>query len=475
MVSIQAEQTQEYYLNNRRAQLFVVCVISFGAFMGPITLATVNVALPTIAHALNAKASLIGWIPTIFLLGSISLMLPFSKLADNIGRKNIYVSGMIINTLGTIAATFAQDIYWLIACRFIQGIASAMIFGCSMAILTSVFPPKQRGLPLGINAFALYAGLATAPLLGGWATEYLGWRSVFWVQIPALLILIIAALQIRGEWKNPKPGKFDWKGTVIFGFWTLGLVVGLSGLPDPAHIVIFIAGIAALIWFATHESKTENPLVRLSLFSEHKSFTIALIATLFMYAAAYPVSIITSMYLQYIKDMPPSQAGNIMLLQAIAMAPLAPIAGKLSDKLNAGVIAAIGCAIACISFFLYATVGELTPVMVVSIAMLGLGVGYGLFTTPNNNIAMHSIPQKELGAAAALLNLARTTGNTIGMGVVTLFITYFIGSKPITDEHHPELLLTVNLSMKMAAVYCLITFCLILIIKIKQRHQQQKF
>ncbi len=454
------EQTQAYYQDNSKAQIYAMLVVSFGAFLGPVTLATVNVALPTIANALNADAVLIGWVPTIFLLGNIALMLPFSKLADNIGRKRVYLIGIITNTVGTLLAAMANDVYWLIACRFIQGVASAMIFGCSMAILTSVFPPNKRGLPLGVNAFALYCGLAAAPALGGWATEYLGWRSVFWIQVPALFCLMIAITRLKGEWKNPSVGKFDWLGSSIFAVWSVCLVVGLSGLPKLEYSALLLVGIACLVWFIKHQKTVANPLVRLSLFTEHKGFTLSLIATVAMYAASYPISIIASMYLQYIQGMSPSQAGHIMLLQAVAMAPLAPIAGKLSDKLNARIIAAIGCVFALASFISFSQVHADSPVIVISLIMLGLGVGYGFFTTPNNNVAMHSIERKELGAAAALINLSRTTGNTIGMGIVTLLISHYIGSTPITENESPLLLQTIQTSLVFASVYCFIALCL---------------
>lgn len=454
------EQTQVYYQDNPKAQMYAMLVVSFGAFLGPVTLATVNVALPTIANALEADAVLIGWVPTIFLLGNIALMLPFSKLADNIGRKRVYLIGIITNTIGTLLAAMANDIYWLLACRFIQGIASAMIFGCSMAILTSVFPPNKRGLPLGVNAFALYCGLAISPALGGWSTEYLGWRSVFWIQVPALICLMIAITRLKGEWKQPSKGKFDWLGATIFALWSVCLVVGLSGLPRPEYALILLLGVACLIAFIKHQKRIPNPLVRISLFSEHKGFSLSLISTICMYAASYPIALIASMYLQYIQGMSPSQAGHIMLLQAVAMAPLAPIAGKLSDHFNARTIAAIGCVFALVSFIAFSQVHANSPVIMISLIMLGLGIGYGFFTTPNNNVAMHAIDRTELGAAAALLNLARTTGNTVGMGVVTLLITHFIGSKPITENESPLLLLTIQTSLVFASCYCFIALCL---------------
>ncbi|GLS25450.1 MFS transporter [Marinibactrum halimedae] len=418
-------------------------------------MAAVNVALPSIAENLSASAQLISWIPTAFLLSNVAFMLPCSKLADNIGRKRVYIAGLLIVCLASTFAALTPSIEWLLFSRLIQGIGSAMIFGCGMAIITSVFPPNKRGLPLGLNSFCIYLGLALAPMVGGWCTEHLGWRSVFWLQIPASLAVIAIMISQKGEWTNPSQGRYDWKGTVLFGGWAFTFTVGLSGLPNMQYLIGMMLGLILLVWFIRHEADTENPLIRVGMFRESRVFSFSLIAAFLMYAAGYPVAFIVSLYLQYILAMSPIEAGQIMLLQAVAMMILAPFAGKLSDRWDSRWLATSGCAAATIGFFLLTLMNEKSGNTQIALAMILLGIGYGLFTTPNNNTVMSAVVQKEIGSAAASVNLARVSGNLISMGVVTMIVHWLMGDNLITPTQHSELEAATKISLSIATIWAL--------------------
>ena len=174
-------------------------------------MASVNVAIPNLASDLNASANLVGWLPTLYLLSSVAFMLPCGKLADNYGRKRIYVAGLSLNVVAATMSALATGIEWVLIWRFIQGAAGAMIFGAGVAIITSVVPAHKRGTALGIVASCVYVGLTIAPAIGGWLTVIWGWRSVFYFQVPLVLVLLVfIKLTFKGDWKNDHHSKFDW-------------------------------------------------------------------------------------------------------------------------------------------------------------------------------------------------------------------------------------------------------------------------
>ena len=190
--------------------LIIVCA---GYLIAPLGMAAVNVAIPALALDLHANAMKVGWLPTLYILSNVAFILPFGKLADNYGRKRVFVAGLVLNALAAGMCAIATNIDWILFWRFIQGAAGAMIFGTGIAIITSVTPSHKRGAALGTVAACVYIGLTLAPAVGGWLTQWLGWRSVFYFQIPLIMVLLVAIkLKLRGEWKNEKHSSFDWWG-----------------------------------------------------------------------------------------------------------------------------------------------------------------------------------------------------------------------------------------------------------------------
>ena len=196
-------------------------------------MSSVNIAMPVMAAELRADASLISWLPTIFLVSNVALMLPFGKLADNIGRKRVYMSGLIVTAIASCGAAMATSIEGILFFRFVQGGASAMTLGTGVAMITSVYPANKRGMAIGINSACIYIGLTIAPVLGGIVTELFGWRWVFAMPAPIALILVtLIAIFVKGDWRKEQQLPFDWQGAVIFGAGTTLFVIALTELPQ---------------------------------------------------------------------------------------------------------------------------------------------------------------------------------------------------------------------------------------------------
>lgn len=437
-----------------KVALIVVCL---GSIVGPLGMASVNIAIPDLAADLQANAKMVSWLPTLFILSSVIFMLPAGKLADNYGRKRIYAYGLALNAFSSLMCGVSNSIELVLFWRFVQGGASAMIFGTGVAIITSVTPSHKRGAALGITAACIYVGLTIAPAVGGWLTELWGWRSVFLFQVPIVIaLLILIKLRLSGEWKNDNKTRFDWWGTAIFAVFSLSLVYGLSILPSIWGFVLLVLSALSLMFFVLHQSRSRRPLIRVQMFRESRVFSMSLSTSLLMYASNVPLIFLLSLYLQYVKDLTPLHAGQIILVQALSMAVIAPMSGKLADKFQSRLVATVGCVIVACGMLILSLMNTDTSITFIVGSLLLIGVGFGLFSTPNNNAIMGSVQLHEVGVASATMNLARTIGNLFGMSMVNLMVHYYIGEAQFTQEQNPALIQTVEMALSMSLAFVVI-------------------
>lgn len=434
--------------------LIAVCA---GYLIAPMGMAAVNVAIPALAQDLQANAMKVSWLPTLYILANVALMLPFGKLADNYGRKHIYALGLALNALSAFFCAIANDIDTILFWRFVQGAAGAMIFSTGIAIITSVTPAKKRGSALGILAACVYIGLTLAPAVGGWLTEWLGWRSVFYFQIPFVIaLLIFMKLTLHGEWKNERHSRFDWMGSTIFIIFSCTLVYGLSLLPRPTGWLLLAISIVSLVSFVMQQSRHSQPLIRVQMFRESRVFSLSLSTSFFMYGSNFAIIFLLSLYLQYIKGFSPAYAGQILLIQALCMAIVAPIAGKLSDRFEPRIIATLGCCVVALGFMFMIQINTDTSAQFIGMSLALIGLGFGLFSTPNNSAIMGSVKEQEVGVASASMNLSRTIGNLVGMSIVNLMMHYHIGDAPLHRDNNPALMSTISLALYMSLSFVLI-------------------
>jgi EmrB/QacA subfamily drug resistance transporter len=420
-------------------------------------MAAVNVAIPALAEDLDANAIKVSWLPTLYILANVALMLPFGKLADNYGRKRVYAMGLLLNAISSFMCAIANDIDWILVWRFVQGASGAMIFGTGVAIISSVTPPEKRGAALGILAACVYIGLTFAPAVGGWLTEFLGWRSVFYFQIPLMfLLLAFIHFKLPGEWKNDKHSRFDWVGSCIFITFSCSLVYGLSKLPSILGVAILGLSVLSIISFIVHQKRHPQPLIRVQMFKESRVFSLSLTTSFFMYGSNFAILFLLSLYLQYIKGYGPAYAGQILLTQALLMAIVAPFAGKLADRFEPRVIATLGCAIVGIGFVLLIQLSTTTSASYISLSLALMGLGFGLFSTPNNSAIMGAVNEQEVGVASASMNLSRTIGNLFGMSLVNLMMHYYIGEATFSSENTAQLMSTISLALTMSLSFVII-------------------
>lgn len=439
--------------SNQRTALLVV---SLSSFIMPMMLSSVNVALPSIASALEAEALYLSWVSNAYLLTSAIFLLPFGKLGDIIGRKKVYLGGMVLVTLASFLAASSQSILQLIGWRVLQGMGAAMLFSTGVAILSSIFPPEKRGSAIGMTVSAVYFGLACGPLFGGWLTQHFSWRSVFLVHLPvAILVIILAWFRLEGDWKGETEQKFDFIGTCIYAVSITSLMLGLSLLPTTAGVITLLLCALSLYFFFRYESTVTHPIFAVSMFHANRVLLFSCLAALILYSSTFGITFLMSLYLQNIKGLSPQFAGLIMILQPLIMALASPIAGRLSDRIEARYLSSGGMFLIASGLGLLSAISATTSVSYLLPCLFLIGLGFAFFSSPNTNAIMGSVDKKYLGAAGGTVSTVRVVGQMFSMAIVTLALALFMGNNPLTPEYYPSLLQSIRVSLLVACCLCI--------------------
>jgi len=439
--------------SSRNTALFIAIL---AGFLTPFDLSAVNIALPTLAREFSMDAIQMGWVSTAYLLASAVFLVPFGRIADIYGRKRVFATGLSLFTLASFLMIMAPSAPAVILLRILQGFGSAMIFGTAVAILTSVTPPEQRGKALGIYTTAVYLGLSMGPFLGGILTSLFGWRSIFAVNVPiGLFAVALIVLFLKGEWADCRGERFDLGGSIQYGLTLICVMYGFSLLPEREGFILVIAGAVMLAVFIARELRISSPLWNIRLFVKNRVFLFSNMAALINYGATFAVTFFLSLYLQYIKGFSPEYAGMILVVQPVVMALVSPAAGRLSDRIEPGKIASAGMAMTALGLVLLTLIGSDTPLLMV-VGILGiLGIGLGLFSSPNTNAIMGSVERTSYGVASGTLGTMRLGGQMLSMGIAMMVLAIFVGNVQITPALYPAFLEGMKISMVISAVMCI--------------------
>ena len=421
----------------RNATLLVAVT---GSFITPFMGSSVNVILPAIEQALGINAVLLSWVATAYLLAAGITLVPMGRLADIYGRKKLLAAGFAFFAAGSLAVAFASNFYFLIIARILQGIGSGMVFGTSMAIVTSVFSPEERGKVIGITVSAVYIGLSSGPFVGGVLVQHAGWRVLFILNfflsfIPLMLIFT----RLKGEWADAAGETYDALGAVVYAASLFLLVYGFSRLPDRAGFLMIGAGLFGGIAFIFRQKRMAHPLLDVRLFSENRVFGMSNLAALIHYGATFGLNFLLSLYLQYIKGLSPQAAGVVLISQPVVMAMGSPLAGRLSDRIEPRIIATSGMAMTFCGLLLFSFLSMDTPTILIVCNLVFLGMGFALFSSPNMNAIMSAVEKRHLGLASGSAATMRLLGQMFSMGIVTMGISFFMGKVQITSESFPLL------------------------------------
>ena len=403
------------------ARRWVLVTIGIGTFMSALDGSVVNTLLPVLGRELGTDVAGVEWVTTIYLLVISGLLLSVGRAGDLFGHRRLYFAGFVLFVLGSALCGLAGSAHALVALRAVQALGAAMLMATAPAILTRSFPAGQRGRALGALGTFTYLGLTVGPSLGGWLAGAFGWRSVFYINIPIGVLAIALALRAIADDRVTRRGeRFDFVGAALFTAGLVALLVALNqghawGWSSPAAVALLAAATLLLVAFVRLERRQSSPMLDLSLFRS-RVFSASVASALLNYACVYAVLFVLPFLLIDGRGLSAQQAGLVLTAQPIVMAIVAPLSGSLSDRVGSRGPATLGMLLLTAGLV---CLGLLVPhgaLWAIAAALALVGLGVGMFVSPNNSALMGAAPRHRQGIASGVLATARNVGMVLGVG-----------------------------------------------------------
>jgi len=407
---------------------FILINVLIGATMSALDVSIVNVAMPTLKGEFGVSMSLIEWVAMSYML-TLTIFLPFfGRLADMFGRSRLYNAGFVVFTVGSLFCGMSTSATMLIAARVIQAVGAGLLQANSVALITQAFPGNERGKAIGIQGAVQAIAMAVGPFVGGVLIATIGWRSVFYINIPIGILGTIAALYILPP--NEKTGKkesIDYLGTAFFASGLAFLVLAFNevvnlGWGSTTIMVYFLNACILLGLFVLTELRVKHPLIDLKLF-KNSTFLIGNLTGMMSYYVLFAVLFLMPFYLEKVLNYSPALTGTLLTPIPLAMAVVAPFAGHISDKYGARIMTAAGMLVSAAATFALLFLGVQSHLVLLIGELVLLGVGMGMFTPPNNSAIMGAAPKDKLGLAGGVLNMMRSLGLIFGVDISGLIFT----------------------------------------------------
>jgi EmrB/QacA subfamily drug resistance transporter len=399
----------------------VLGLVAVGTFMTTLDSSIVNISLPAIARAFGTPLSgTIEWVVIVYLVVIAALLLTFGRLSDVVGRKPVWLAGLVIFTLGSVLCGLSPALAALIGARAVQGVGGALIFAPSVALLTDAFPRQERGRAIGLNAVAVSIGVSAGPALGGIITEHLSWRWIFFLNLPIGLVAVLASARWLPAGAR-RPERFDPLGAILLAIVLGGLTLALSfgqewGWLSAPVLGCVGASVSSLAGLVAAERRVEHPNLDLGLF-RRRAFSAALASLVLSFVALFAVSFLMPFYFENLRDFPPDRSGLLLTPLSLAIGAVAPLSGSLADRVGSRWLASGGLAIACAGLFLLGQVDATTGVLDIVWRLALVGAGTGMFQSPNNRALMQAAPGGGQGEASGVLGTGRVVGQSLSVAL----------------------------------------------------------
>ena len=411
----------------------VVGTVCIGAFMGQVDSSIAQLVLPRLEVDFAARLSTVSWVAVAYLLTMAGFLPVFGRLADMFGRKLLYTGGFLLFVLGSGLCGFASSLPELVAFRVMQAIGAALLSSNSVAIVVSAAGPERRGRALGVMAAAQAVGLSAGPAIGGVVLDTLGWQWVFWINVPFGLVAAVIGwfvIPITSRLAHAEP--FDWKGALLILPALTALIAAINqahvwGVMSPALLACLLTGIVLLLLFVVWERRATAPLVDLSLF-RRGAFAAGNAASLLSYAMLFGLFFLMPFIFIRVYNDTALAAGFRLSIVPVMLGLTAPISGALSDRIDVRLLTGAGMLICIVALAaLYLTLdGTQAHLPAVMLALAAVGVGQGLFASPNNNSIMAASPESLIGEAGSLMNVMRACGMSIGIAAASACLSWRI-------------------------------------------------
>ncbi|MGH3020964.1 MAG: MFS transporter, partial [Gaiellaceae bacterium] len=402
--------------------------LAFALFMIMLDNTVVNVALPSIQRDLDIGLSELEWTVNAYALTFAVLMLSGGKLADFFGRRRVFLIGLAIFTLASLACGLATSGGTLIGARMIQGVGAAIMLPATLSIISATFPPHQRGMAIGIWAGVSAMALAIGPLIGGLITEHIDWSWIFFVNVPiGVLGIVVSALVIHESRDTSADQRLDIPGLLASAVALFALTFALIeanayGWGDPLIVGLFVlsaVAFAAFVWLEAHQ---RSPMLDLSLFRS-STFAGANVVALLVTLAMFGVFFFMSIYMQNVLGYSATKTGAVFLPMTVLIILIAPAAGKFSDRVGSRWLMTVGMSCLTLALLVFSRLGLGSTFWDIFPGLLAGGLGMGLVMTPMTAAALGSVPVAKSGVGSGVLNTFRQVGGALGIAVMGAILT----------------------------------------------------
>ena len=460
------------------AKWWAMLGVGLGVLMFTLDTSIVNIALPTLVKVFQTSFAMIQWVVLSYLLVITALVLGAARLGDMLGKKKLYLGGLVVFTISSLLCGLAPSVGWLIAFRALQGLGAVMISALGAAIVTEVFPASERGRALGIIGAIVSLGIALGPTVGGLLIAASDWRMIFLVNVPIGIFasFIVWRYVPSSPTRNPNQA-FDFWGAIVLAIvlvcFALGMTQGQeSGFTQPLTLGFLGSAVLGTVLFAQLERRVTQPMLDLQLF-RNLQFSLSLVAGWLVFVVISGLIFILPFFLELVLRLPTQHVGLLLAVSPVVGGIVAPISGNLSDRFGTRLISALGLSfmlVGCLAISTFSA--QLTDIGYI-IRVLPFGLGLGLFQSPNNSAILGSVPPERLGIASGLLSLSRTLGQTTGvplLGSIFTFITLKQSSATsITQAPSQALVAGVQGTFHLAAIVLLMSIVIILTLWRKQK------
>jgi EmrB/QacA subfamily drug resistance transporter len=447
----------EGLLAEQNRKWWTLAAVAFGLFMIMLDNTVVNVALPSIERDLHVTISSLEWVVTAYALTFAALLITGGKLGDLFGRRRIFVIGIAIFTLSSLACGLAPTAGFLIGARAVQGVGAALMNPASLSIITATFPPRERGQAIGIWAGVSAMALAIGPLVGGLIVDNINWNWIFFINVPVGVAgIIVSQLVIKESRDTSHEQSVDLPGLITSSAGLFALTYALiegnrHGWTSPEIVGLFSAAALLLVAFVLLERYQRLPMLDLSLF-RNGSFTGSNIVAMLVSLGMFGVFFFVSLYIQNILGWSPTKAGASFLPMTLLIILVAPLAGKLSDRVGSRWLMGAGMTLVSISLLFYQRVGLHSTFWTLLPAMLLGGVGMAMTMSPMTAAAMSSVPVDKAGVGSGVLNSFRQLGGSLGIALMGAILASYVSVPPTSPLAAQQFVNGLHAALLVAAV-----------------------
>ncbi len=442
-----------------RDRPIILLVAVLTALLTTFTGSALNLSIPSIDSEFQAGATAIGWVINGYILAAATFSVPFGRLADLTGRVRILKIGILVFTICSGILCLVDSIEVLLLLRVLQGLGAAMIFATSQATLISYYPPEKRGKVLGFLIGATYTGLTAGPVLGGILNHSFGWRSIFVLTLIVGIAAFLMAVKLPTASEAPKGQEqsMDLFGSALYVLVIVTMMYGLSAYATVAFAKYLIPlSLALFLFFLRHELRAKSPVIEIRLFRRNASYLLSNLAAFLNYGATSALGYLMSLYLQLIRGFDSQTAGLILISQPLIMALLSPYMGKLSDRVSPHKLASFGMGLCASGLFIFIFITENSPLAMVVLPLLVVGLGFAFFSSPNTNAVMSCVEPRDYGVASSILATMRNLGQSSSMAIVTFIFASFLGNTPLEEANSLTIVHVMRVSFIVFTCLCVV-------------------